>query len=89
MARSIRETSLTTIASATNDGERTPMKLESWHSSEDKRRWKIVRTDDYTDVPGEIITADEATGECSVDIGGATKALNFGPGGIRIVGRRR
>ncbi len=39
------------------------MKLESWHSTEDKRRWKIVRTDDYTDVPGEIITADETTGE--------------------------
>ena len=38
------------------------MKLESWHSTEDKRRWKIVRTDDYTDVAGDIITADEATG---------------------------
>ena len=23
------------------------MKLESWHSTEDKRRWKIVRTDNY------------------------------------------
>jgi hypothetical protein len=27
----------------------------SWRSTEDKRRWKIVRTDDYSDVPGEII----------------------------------
>ena len=49
------------------------MKLESWHSTEDKRRWKIVRTDDYTDVAGEIITADETTGECCVHIGGETK----------------
>jgi hypothetical protein len=65
------------------------MKLESWHSSEDKRRWKIVRTDDYTDVPGEIITADESTGECSMLVRGETKALSFGPGGMRIVGRRK
>jgi hypothetical protein len=60
------------------------MKLESWHSTEDKRRWKLVRTDDYTDVAGEIITADEAT-----QVGGETKTLSFGPRGIRIVGRRR
>ena len=65
------------------------MKLESWHSTEDKRRWKIVRTDDYTDVAGEIITADEATGECCIQVGGETKTLSFGPRGIRIVGRRR
>lgn len=65
------------------------MKLESWHSNEDKRRWKIVRTDNYTDVPGEILIADEKTGECSLHVGGETKTLCFGPGGIRIVGRGR
>jgi hypothetical protein len=66
-----------------------PIKLESWHSSEDKKRWKIVRTDNYAEVPGEIVTADETTGECSFHVGGETKTLSFGPGGIRIVGRRR
>ena len=55
------------------------MKLESWQAAEQKARWKIVRRDDFTDVPGEIVTADEATGECCVAIGGETK----------IVGRRR
>ena len=65
------------------------MKLESWHSSEDKRRWKIVRIDSYADVEGEIVTADETTGECSLEVGGETKTLSFGPGGIRIVGRGR
>jgi len=70
------------------DGE-DPLKLESWHSSEDKSRWKVVRTDNYTDVPGEIVTADETTGECSMQVGGETKTLSFGPGGIRIIGRRR
>jgi hypothetical protein len=65
------------------------MKLESWHSTEDKRRWKIVRTDNYTDVPGEIVTADGATGEYCLCVGGETKTVSFGPHGIRIVGRRR
>ena len=48
-----------------------------------------MRTDSYRDVEGEIITADEVTGECSVHVGDETKTLSFGPGGIRIVGRRR
>jgi hypothetical protein len=71
------------------------VKLESWMSSEDKRRWKLVRTDNYTDVPGEIVTADETTGECSMLVqkadhsGTETKTSSFGPGGIRIVGRKR
>ncbi|HYP35537.1 MAG TPA: hypothetical protein VEQ62_04295 [Stellaceae bacterium] len=65
------------------------MKLESYQSDEDKRRWKIVRTDNYTDVEGQIVSADELTGECAVHVGGETKALSFGPGGIRIVGRGR
>jgi hypothetical protein len=65
------------------------MKLESWHSPSDKARWKLVRTDNYTDVPGEIITADEDTGECCVQVGGETKTLSLGPRGFRIVGRGR
>jgi hypothetical protein len=68
------------------------MSIESWHNSKDKRRFKIVRTDHYTDVdmPGELYTADECSGECSFLIGGGeTKTLSFGPGGIRIVGRGR
>ncbi len=56
---------------------------------EDRGHFKIVRADSLTDVPGEIITADEATGKCSVHVGGETKMLSFGPGGIRIVGRGR
>jgi hypothetical protein len=65
------------------------LKLESWHSTEDKQRWKIVRTDDYTDVAGDIITADEFSGECCLCVAGETKTFSFGPRGIRIVGRRR
>ncbi len=65
------------------------MKLESFHSVESKHLWKIVRTDSYDDVEGEIVTADEDTGECCVQVGGQAKTLAFGPNGIRIVGRRR
>ena len=65
------------------------MKLESWHSSEDKRRWKIMRTGNYTDVASKIVTADETTGECSIHVGDEAKTLSFGPGGIRIVGQGR
>jgi hypothetical protein len=72
------------------------MRLESWHSTEDKARWKLVRTDNFVDIPGAIVTADETTGECSVSVPNAdrsgmeTKTLSFGPGGVRIVraGRR-
>jgi hypothetical protein len=63
------------------------MKLEKWQSSDVKRRWKLVRTDFYTDIPGEIETADEVSGECSLRVGGETRTLSFGPNGIRIVGR--
>jgi hypothetical protein len=66
------------------------MKLESTDSAETKQRWKVVRCDDYTDVPGEIIAADEATGECRVQVAGqeTPQDLRF-PGGIRIALRRR
>ncbi len=63
------------------------MKIETWVSDADKRRWKIVRTDKYEDVPGMIVAADEESGECSMFLGGETRAMNFGPCGIRIVRR--
>jgi len=65
------------------------MNLESWHSSEDKRRYKIVRTDTYTDVVGEIVSANEQTGECTIHLNGETQTKSFGPGGIKLVGRDR
>ncbi len=61
------------------------MKLEYWHTAEDKRRFKIVWTYDYSDILGEIETADEKTGECHIRVGGKTKEMYFGPGGIKIL----
>ena len=65
------------------------MKLESHQPSEEKARYKIVRLDNYKDVPGDIVTADETTGECSIHENGETKSLSFGPGSIRIVAKAR
>ncbi len=71
------------------------IKLESWHAVEDKKKYKLVRTDDYTDIPGEIVEADEHAGTCVVSVSpgpGApaeNRALNFGPQGFKIVPRKR
>jgi hypothetical protein len=63
------------------------MTFESWQSAEDKRRWKIVRRDTMENVPGNIITANEDSGECCVEIGGETKTLSFGWRGLKLVPR--
>lgn len=70
------------------------MKLESHQSAADKARWKIVRRDTFAEVPGQILSADEDTGKCSVSVsdgngGTTTQELDFGPGGMAIVGRGR
>lgn len=72
------------------------MKLESWHTAEERARFKAVRTDDYTDIaeslpPWEIISADESTGELQVRHTGTgeTKNLSRGEGGLRLCLRRR
>jgi hypothetical protein len=69
------------------------MKFEEWQGADLKRSWKIVRTDDYTDIAGEIISADTDTGEycvrTTVDGAPSTKKGSLGQHGIRIVGRRR
>ncbi len=65
------------------------MKFESSDSSVQKARFKLVRRDNFTDVEGQIIYADEATGECCMQVGEETKTLSFGEKGFRIVTRRR
>ena len=65
------------------------MKLTAEDSGDIKRRWKVVRLDNYTDVPGEIVSGDDVTGEYSMHVAGETKTVSFGPGGSRMVGRGR
>jgi hypothetical protein len=61
------------------------MKLETWHSVEDKRRWKIVWADDLAEMAGDIIAADTDTGECSLRVEGEIKAMRFKPREFMIV----
>jgi len=72
------------------------MKLYAHVSDDIKRHWKIVRTDALTDVQGDIVEADEDTGECSVRVlktdgtgESEVKTLGLGRGGIKIVQRAR
>jgi hypothetical protein len=70
------------------------MKIESTTPDSVKHRYKVVRTDNYKDIPGEIITANDEEGTCvlSVPVGqGApaeNKEFNLGPGNFKIVLRR-
>ena len=63
------------------------MKIEHSHPSEYKDRWRIVRRDSLTTIAGNILSANEETGECELLIDGEKKTFCFGPNGIRIVGR--
>jgi hypothetical protein len=65
------------------------MKFESGDNTEEKARYKIIRTDSYRDVPGDIIAADEVTGEVTLQVKGETQQINFGPHSIRIVLKRK
>lgn len=74
------------------------MKIESFEDVETKRRWKVVRLDLIEDVPGEIISANDETGDCAMQVpvhaadGSMTTQTvthAFGPCGMRIVWRAR
>lgn len=61
------------------------MKLNTTDPLCEKARFKIIRTDDYSDLPGMIVRANEETGECVMTVSGETRLFNFGQFGIRIV----
>lgn len=65
------------------------MKLSAFDSEEMRARYKIVRRDRLTDVPGLILSASEETGLCLVrtSLAGGSQEYNFGLGGLRIVPR--
>ena len=73
------------------------MKLEEAQPAEAKAGWKIVRLDSFADLPGEIVHADEETGECAIvaQKPGAppgeteTRTYSLGAGGLSLVRARR
>jgi hypothetical protein len=67
-----------------------PEKLTALDPESIRRRYKIVRRDLLTDVPGLILSASVETGLCLLrDASGASQEHNFGPDGLRIVAAAR
>lgn len=63
-----------------------PRKLAAIDPESERRRYKIVRRDRMTDVPGLILSASVETGLCLLRLSsGANQEFNFGPEGLRIV----
>jgi len=69
------------------------MKIERYHGEDDKKRWMAIRTDYCGSnggiLDGDIVEADEESGDVVVKINGEEKTLSFGPHGIRLIGRGR
>jgi hypothetical protein len=74
-----------------------PYAIESYYSEEFRKRWKLVRNDDMTDIPhspGRIITADEASGRYCISVpdgnnGWTPTAFEMPPFSFKIVFWRR
>jgi hypothetical protein len=70
------------------------MKITSQHSAEEKAKWEVVSLYNGASVPGEIISADEETGEVSMKVKAhdgtaADRTYSFGAYGIKLVARSR
>jgi hypothetical protein len=65
------------------------VKLDARVDAAEAARYKLVRTDSYADIRGEIVWADEAGGSYAVrGPDGAVSEHCLGAGGLRIVPRR-
>ena len=62
-------------------------------SVETRRRYKVIRLDNFEQIPGEIISANEETGELSMSVKKVgedaydTVTHSLGAGGFRIIRR--
>lgn len=63
-----------------------PRKLTAIDPESERRRYKIVRRDRMTDVPGLILSASVETGLCLLRLSsGVNREFDFGPEGLSIV----
>ncbi|HEV2303318.1 MAG TPA: hypothetical protein VGR91_17260 [Stellaceae bacterium] len=66
-----------------------PVKLDARVDAAEAARYKLVRTDSYADIAGDIVWADEASGSYAVRGRDSTVSEHcLGVGGLRIVPRR-
>jgi hypothetical protein len=68
-----------------------PHRLTADQPEAERRRWRIVRLDTHVMLGGLILEADCDSGACTMHVRRGdqveVESLNFGPGGIAIVGR--
>jgi hypothetical protein len=65
---------------------RLQMSIDPTMPEAERKRWRVVRLDSYSDIPGEIMFADELTGEVKMkDYGGFERSYAFGSGAIKII----
>lgn len=63
-----------------------PTKLTAVDPESERARYKIVRRDNFADVPGLILSANVDSGICMLrDAKGAVQEFNLQPDGFRIV----
>jgi hypothetical protein len=60
------------------------MNIDASLSPSEKARWRLVRMDDFTDVPGQIVTANETTGNCWICCGFQFSGAFNRPGGTLL-----
>ncbi len=65
------------------------MKIERSDDAGRKAYYKVVRRDDYRDLDGVIVYADEETGEACMFVNDAEKTHSLGAGGLKIIRRGR
>jgi hypothetical protein len=54
----------------------------------ERKRWRVVRLDSFADIPGQILSADDQTGEVTMrDQGGEETSYSLGRHAIRLVRR--
>jgi hypothetical protein len=63
-------------------------RIETFHAEDIKRRYRVVDRSSLATVPGEVVSANPTTGECTMrEKDGTVKTHNLGPGGLAIVTR--
>ncbi len=55
---------------------------------DERKRWRVVRLDSCADLPGEVLAADDQTGEVTMrDHGGEETSYSLGRHAIRLIRR--
>jgi hypothetical protein len=64
------------------------MKIDSDMLEEERQGWRVVRLDSFADIPGQILSADDQTGEVKMkNPRGEERSYSLGQHAIRLIRR--